>query len=441
MSDLMNYQNPRHLELGIIASVMVDPTLLGLPELRALRPEYLRHAGGLWSIVQELAAEGREPSLAELAQMTGHPRWPSDLTVQGLVELDAYSLRPEELPGAVSGVLAAYRREKAGQIVGDLHRQLQDGVGRELMPMLTEAATSLNNLAGLAPRDTTSSIADDLDSAIDRILYPQNYRGVTSGLAPLDTVTGGWQPGTLNILAARPSMGKSALAGQLSQAAAFGTGKQPGVRSLMFSLEDGAQVTRMRALARMSGVAIEHGRTQPANHAPAALEQARQKLHSLRDRWLVDEESTLDGIVSACYRQHARGGLGLVVIDQLSHVVAHAPRQQADNRSQLFGYITKTLKRDVAQRLGVPVILCSQLNREVTKRGNPEPDLPDLRDSGELEQDADTVTFIHRPDYYDPTDRPGEAVLRVRKNRNGPVKDVALEANMRLFKFMARGDL
>lgn len=190
----------------------------------------------------------------------------------------------------------------------------------------------------------------------------------------------------------------------------------------------------MRALARLSSVPIQHD-APPHPSALPRINAARERLHSIRHRWLVDEEATLDGIVSTCWRQHALAPLGLVLVDQLSHVIADAPRGKADNRTQLYGLITKTLKREVAQRLGVPVVLASQLSRDAVKGSEPRPQLTHLRDSGELEQDADTVTFIHRPDYYDPEDSPGQAELIVSKNRNGPTKTVHVQANLKVFKF------
>jgi replicative DNA helicase len=194
----------------------------------------------------------------------------------------------------------------------------------------------------------------------------------------------------------------------------------------MFTLEDSPETLRMRALCRMAGVSVDHDRAP----SPAEEQRLRNKeaaFERFRPYWLVDEEHTLDGIVAACWRQHAVAPLGLVLIDQLSHISADAPRTRADNRTQVYGYIAK--------RLGVPVILASQLSRDVVRRADNRPDLTDLRDSGELEQDADTVTFIHRAEYYNKEDKPGTAELLVKKNRNGATRDLTVEASMRKFKF------
>lgn len=426
----MNLQNPYHLELSLVAAVLLDDAALRIPEVRALQPHHLRHLSGLWGIIRDLHAQGTEPSLPELAQHMTSSRWPAGLSLTNLIDVQAYSVRPHELPGVARGILAEYRRIHANTVSVDLQKALLNPDADHLAA-LTEAHAALTDLVGTTPRDSAASVADDLDAAVDRILNPTRHRGVTSGLPSLDAVLGGWQRGTLNILAARPSMGKSALCAQLAQAAAFGGPSEP-VRVLMFSLEDGPTVTRMRTLARLSSVPIQHD-VAPHPSAATRLEAAREKLATIRDRWLIDEEPTLDGIVATCWRKHGEAPLGLVIVDQLSHVLADAPRGKADNRTQLYGHITKTLKREVAQRLGVPVLLASQLSREGGKAERP--DLLHLRDSGELEQDADTVTFIHRPDYYDPEDSPGTAELLVRKNRNGPTKTVHVQANLKLFKF------
>lgn len=428
----MNLQNPRHLELALIAGAVIDDANLRIPEVRALNPGHFRHFPGLWEIIREQAAQGVAPSLTTLAPLIGDPRWPAGMNLTDLIDLQAYSVPPHELPGAARGILTAYRLTQANAAAAELQRILGTPSADHLGAITATHAT-LTALLGDGTRDGAESVADNTEHAADRILNPTKYRGVTSGLPALDAVIGGWQAGTLNLIAARPSMGKSAITAQFSQAAAFGGPSAP-ARTLFFTLEDGKTITRMRTLSRLSGVPIQHDREPPTN-AAARLAHAREKLNGIRDRWLVDEESTLDGIIAACWRHHAQHPLGLVVIDQLSHIIATAPRQQADSRTQLFGYITKTLKREVAQRLNVPVILASQLSRESVKSADARPDLQHLRDSGELEQDADTVTFIHRPEYYDPEDSPGLAELLVRKNRNGPTKTVTVSANLRIFKF------
>ena len=425
--------NPLHLEQAIIAGVLLDGDALRIPEVRALQPGHLRHLGWLWAMVRELADGGQSVDLATLAQHRNDPRWPEGYSVNDLVNLTAYSIPAQELPGAALGILNALRWTAAREVGIKLQRALSEAPEGSPAPAITQAHATLTELLGTSISDATERVGENVSEALDRILNPQKHRGPTTGLPTFDAVLGGWQPRTLNILAARPSMGKSALLSQLAQAAAL-----HGHRALMFTLEDGLTVTRMRSLVRLSGVEIRHDRA-PSMCEQRALQSAAAKLAEMQDRWLIDEEHTLDGIIAACWRQHARAPLGLIIIDQLSHVQATTPKTRADNRTQLYGHITKTLKREVAQRLGVPVLLASQLSRENTKRSENRPELTDLRDSGEIEQDADTVTFIHRPDYYDPADKPGMAELLIRKNRNGPTKDVHLICNMKLFKFWEPG--
>lgn len=428
----MNLDNPHQLELAIIGQALNDVQVLQIPEIRALKPEHMRHHSAVWSAILDITAAGDEPSLTALAAHVGRAGWPVHIGVADLPSLTAYSAPLRELPAAAQIILGAYRRDRALSTGGDLQRSLTDPEADHLAA-ITGAQAALTELIGLASRDRTQSIADNVRPALERLLNPRAYRGVTTGLPSWDAVLGGWQPGTLNILAARPSMGKSLLMGQLAQAAAQGDSRGP-TRALMFTLEDDPEILRMRALCRMAGVGIDHDRAP----SPAEEQRLRNKeaaFERFRPYWLVDEEHTLDGIVAACWRQHAVAPLGLVLIDQLSHISADAPRTRADNRNQVYGYIAKTLKREVAKRLGVPVILASQLSRDVVRRADNRPDLTDLRDSGELEQDADTVTFIHRAEYYDANDKPGTAELLVKKNRNGATKDVIVEASMRKFKF------
>jgi replicative DNA helicase len=111
-----------------------------------------------------------------------------------------------------------------------------------------------------------------------------------------------------------------------------------------------------------------------------------------------------------------RHGTGLVIVDYLQLI---EPDDTRINREQQVARVTKGLKK-LAKSLGIPVVVLAQLNREVEKRDDKRPRLSDLRESGSVEQDADQVLFVHRPDYYDPKDHPGEVELHLAKNRNGP---------------------
>lgn len=424
--------NPRLVEMGLISAVMLDSDALRVPEVAGLRAEHFRHFRGLWEIMLDLRARGEGVNLFSVAQQTRDPRWPADLTAVDLSGFDAYTVRPHELPGAALVLATAYKRDAAVLAQQDLGKALSNP-DADHAGAIVAAHARLGALLGETPRDGTQSIADDLDAALARMLDPQAHRGLVTGVQGLDSILGGFQPRTLNIVAGRPSNGKSLFVSQVAQTAAL-----MGERVLMFSLEDGPTVTRMRALARLSGAAISHD-LPPGPHLTQQLRRAAERLESLRERWLIDEEARLEGIVSACWRQHSRAPLSLVIVDQLSHVMADAPRGRADNRTQLYGHITKSLKREVAQALNVPVLLVSQLSRDSARRGDPHPELVDLRDSGELEQDADTVTMIHRPELFDPSQKPGQAELLVRKNRNGPLGTITVNCNLKTFRFWEEG--
>lgn len=422
----MNLENQMHLEMGLLGLVLIDSAAMSLPELRGLRPEHLRHMARPWAVAREAIAEGRDVSLVDMLPHVGTAHWPPQLDALALSDLAAYAPALRDAPAVARRILASHT---AGQARSAVSEYLRGDDPRPEAERLRELHSVLGALLTEAGRDSTESIADRMDDAVSRVLYPAAHRGLSTGLIDLDHMTGGLKPGSLTILAARPSQGKSVLSGQLAQTAA-----EQG-RALMFSLEDGPEATRMRALVRLSGVPLDQNRQQPTTAQVAGVEKARERLEALRERWLIDGEAALENIIAACWRQHAHSPLSLVVVDQLSHVIAQAPRAQADNRNQMFGYIAKALKRDVAQRLGVPVVLVSQLSRDVTRRGDPRPQLSDLRDSGELEQDADTVIFIHRPEAHGEPERAGEADLVVAKNRQGATGTVTVQANLREFRF------
>ena len=218
--------------------------------------------------------------------------------------------------------------------------------------------------------------------------------GTPSGFRDLDDITGGFQPSNLIVLAARPSMGKSALVTNMAENVALKHGKPVALFSLEMSETELAQ-RFVASQARMSGDKLRKG--QVARGDWPKVVKACQALEKA-PLW-VDDSSDIDilELRAKARRLHAStGGLGLIVLDYLQLM---RPDHNADSRVEQVGQMSRGLKI-LARELKVPVLAVSQLNRSPEQRPDKRPLLSDLRESGQIEQDADLVMFIYRDEYY-----------------------------------------
>lgn len=281
--------------------------------------------------------------------------------------------------------------------------------------------------------DTGSfAIADILLETFARLEERQaksgDVTGITSGFTDLDHQTTGFQPTELIILAARPSMGKTAFVCNIAEAVARKSGK--GV--LLFSLEQSNLELAERFLsitARIDGHALRSGTLTDAQHD--AMVQASDDLSKLP--LFIDDKPgrTMTQVAAISRRQHRKSPLGVVIIDYLQLI---EPDEKGAPREQQIAQISRRLKF-LAKELKIPVIALAQLNRGVELREDKRPRLADLRESGAIEQDADMVMFLHRPDAYDPEDRPGEAEIIVAKHRSGPTGLIRLTWRKEYMRF------
>ncbi|HKF81270.1 MAG TPA: replicative DNA helicase [Thermoleophilaceae bacterium] len=244
--------------------------------------------------------------------------------------------------------------------------------------------------------------------------------GTPSGFMDLDSLTGGFQRGNLIVLAARPSMGKSSLATNMAENAAVGHGKPVALFSLEMSETELAH-RFIASQARVSSDELRKGRVK-GDRWPKVL-KAVEKL--ARAPLYVDDSSDI-GILeirAKARRLHAKHELGLIIVDYLQLL---RPEGRAESRVEQVGQMSRGLKI-LARELDIPVIAVSQLSRAVESRHPPIPMLSDLRESGQVEQDADLVLFVYRDEYYNKeSDRIGEADIFLAKHRNGPIGQLTL---------------
>jgi replicative DNA helicase len=269
-----------------------------------------------------------------------------------------------------------------------------------------------------------------LTKVIDRIsdLHERgspDVTGVPTGYKDLDRMTAGLQPGDLVIIAARPSMGKTALALNIAEYVALRQKVRQPVA--MFSMEMGGEqlVTRLiSSIGRLDQSRVRVGKLSDNewNELTLAMNKVTEApIH-------IDETPALTPLevrarARRLHRQH--GPLGLIIIDYLQLMTVPAGRGE-ENRATQVAEISRSLKA-LAKELHVPIVALSQLNRGLEQRTNKRPMMSDLRESGAIEQDADVILFIYRDEVYDKESKDkGTAEIIIAKQRNGPTGEVKL---------------
>ncbi len=274
---------------------------------------------------------------------------------------------------------------------------------------------------------------DLLDRVQELADNPNDVTGVPTGFYDLDRMTSGLQSGDLVVLAARPSMGKTALAINIAEHVALNEGLPVAV----FSMEMGASQLAVRIVGSIGRIDQGHLRTgKLTDQEWPRLTEAIEKLRNISLH--IDETA---GLTSSELRANARrlarqcGKLGLIVVDYLQ-LMSGSNGGADENRATELGEISRGLKM-LAKELGCPVIALSQLNRSVESRTDKRPMMSDLRESGAIEQDADIIMFIYRDEYYskEACKEPGVAEIIIAKQRNGPTGTVKLAFLRQLTRF------
>lgn len=306
--------------------------------------------------------------------------------------------------------------------------------GTDTFELLDKAETDIFQISNTDIRRPAAKVSDIIKTTIENLEAIDGREGgvtgVPSGFSRLDDLTSGWQRSDLIIVAARPSMGKTALALTCARNAALHSRYPAGVA--IFSLEMGAEQLALRMLTSEARVDSQSARTgRMKDNDWQKLTRAAGRLAEAPI--FIDDTPGLSVLElrAKCRRLKAEHDIGLVIVDylQLMHV---ATSQRYSNREQEISHISRSMKA-LAKELDVPVIALSQLSRAVeTRGGDKRPQLSDLRESGAIEQDADVVCFIYRPERYDITvDEQGNSLegiaeIIIGKQRNGPVGTLQL---------------
>ena len=310
--------------------------------------------------------------------------------------------------------------------------------GRPVATILDEAEQKIFNIGeeGARTKQGFQAMESLVVKLLDRVQEmadnPNDVTGVPSGFYDLDRMTAGFQAGDLIVLAARPSMGKTALAINIAEHVALNEGLPVAV----FSMEMGAAQLAVRIVGSIGRIDQSHLRTgKLTDDEWPRLTEAIEKLRTISLH--IDESA---GLTSSELRANARrlsrqcGKLGLIVVDYLQ--LMSGSSNDGENRATELGEISRGLKM-LAKELQCPVIALSQLNRSVETRPDKRPMMSDLRESGAIEQDADIIMFIYRDEYYtkEACKEPGVAEVIIAKQRNGPTGTVKLAFLKPITKF------
>jgi replicative DNA helicase len=288
--------------------------------------------------------------------------------------------------------------------------------------------------------ETAQSLVLQAKKKIEEISKKEGLSGVETGFTNLDKLTSGWQPSDLIIIAARPAMGKTAFVLSMARNIAI----QYGHGVALFSLEMASVQLITRLISSETGLSSEKLRTGKLE--PHEWTMLSTKVKDLEKAPLyIDDTPSLSifDLRAKCRRLASQHGIKIIIIDYLQLMTAGGNNKGGGNREQEISTISRNLKA-LAKELNVPVIALSQLSRAVETRGSSKrPLLSDLRESGAIEQDADIVSFLYRPEYYkidewdddEASPTAGQAEIMIAKHRNGGIENIRLKFIGHLGKF------
>jgi replicative DNA helicase len=429
--------NALDAERALLGGLLLEPNAMEKVIDEALRPDdfYRRQHGIIFKAIYDLhnAAEPIDAVTVVEALMKA-----------GLLDVVGGATAISQLEALIptAAHVGAYARlirdkstlrrliETATEIVTEAYKQ-----ERRVVDILDEAERAILAISERNQRrgiEGMSSLVKRVMEQLEKAYHEKrSITGVPSGFADLDKLTSGFQDGELIIVAARPSMGKTAFTLNVAAHAAV----RNNTPVAFFSLEMGADQLVQRMIGSEARIDISGLRKGfiPAD-AWVRLAQATGELGEAP--LYIDETPsiTVAEMRTKCRRLHHEHGIGMIIIDYLQ--LMQGP-EGYDNKATEVGEISKGLKT-LARELSVPVIALSQLNRGVESRTDKRPMMSDLRESGAIEQDADVIAFLYREEYYlkekTPEDKMGIAEVIIAKHRNGPTGSV----EMRFFNSITR---
>ncbi len=302
--------------------------------------------------------------------------------------------------------------------------------------LMAKAETDIFHLSQKRSSSEYVSIKQIVLNAIEKVVMASrisgNVTGVSTGFTDLDNRTAGFQPADFILIAARPSMGKTALVLNIAEHVAIKDGKHCAIFSLEMSKEQ--LINRMFSMESH----IDAQKIRTGDLDDGEWSDLIESADIIGNSGLIIDDTPAISVTelrSKCLRYKMEMGLDMIIIDYLQLMSSGGSGRGSDSRQQEISDISRSLKA-LARELAVPVVSLSQLSRAVESRPDKRPMLSDLRESGAIEQDADVVMFIYRDDYYHPdSEDKGVAEIIIAKQRNGPVGTIKLRWLPELTKF------
>lgn len=408
-------------ESAVIASCLIDKDSLCVVDILSPTDFYSKRNRDAFAVIRWLVERGDPVDLVSVTDKLG-----KDGRLDAIGGSVALSQVLDTIPQASNIehharlILEAKAKRELLQRTINIQKDIQ--ANRPFDELLDSAQSSILSVDCGSMRDDTVCISDIISGEIDHLedigKIGGSVTGVPTGIKLFDSMTSGLQPGDLIILAARPSMGKTALAFTFARNMA-----KAGYGSLIFELEMSNRPLFHRICAAEAGINVQkfrNGDIQP--HEWKRITEAAANISDwkifLNDQFDQSHKSILR-ISRKIKRQHK---IDVIMIDYLQLIRG----EKGLNRDQEIGSITRGCKR-IAKDLGVPVVLLSQLNRDLESRTDKRPQLSDLRESGNIEQDADVVCFIYRDEVYNRNENnpnKGVAELILAKQRTGPIGSI-----------------
>jgi replicative DNA helicase len=411
-------------ERAVLGSMIIDPDAYILVDYLAVDDFYRNCHRQLYEVIRYLTEIGEAADFitieAELERRN--------------IRLDVNIENASFLAGIYENVPSSANIEYHAHVIESL------GVRRRLLAAASEIATSAMNdtadealvlaestVLGINNNHNVTTyepISNIMSRCIERMNTPapNGMIGIPTGFQDLDNMLRGLRKKALYILAARPAMGKTSLALKIAMNAA-----KKGQKVAFFSLEMGSEELGFRLISietRLDSTRIQTG--QIDDHEWELIER---KMSEISETSLLLDETgglSIDQLFSRCRQIQAKGGLDLILVDYLQLLHGTKDGKPMENRVNEISSISQKLKV-IAKTLDVPVVALAQLSRSLESRQSKVPTLPDLRESGSIEQDADVVMFIYRDEYYNPeSERKGLADIIIAKNRSGPVGEITL---------------
>jgi replicative DNA helicase len=423
-------------ERAVLGALLLEPARIpAIAEIIQAEDFYRESHQRLFQLMLELQDKGTPPEVLVLCERIASTE--DEAAFGGIAYVSSL---PEKVPTVESAEhYAQIVREKATRRrLLEAARHIAERVGEtpDLADLLDESEQAVFAVSQARKQREWEPLSVLIDAEYQRINRIQERGGevvgVTTGFTDLNGILQGFHKGDLVVLAARPGMGKTALALNFARNAAA----EGGVAAAVFSLEMPAGQLASRLLcseARVDGKKMRSGRLNRTDEWPR-LSDAGERLHQLPI--FIDDTPALTVLQLRSRARRLsvdRPELGLIVVDYLQ--LMQGAGGFRESREQAISSISRGLKA-LAKELEVPIVAVSQLNRGVESREDKHPNLSDLRESGAIEQDADVILFIYRDDYYHPDSRSkGIAEVTVAKHRNGPTDTARLLFQGEFFRF------